>query len=164
MNQSSTLTRLMPTLALLIAVLLSGMQAACSSKAAPPRATQLTTLRLHTRVIQNIAHADPAAAATRYCAYCHGASLQGGAHFEPSCFTCHGVHWQDPSSDQTRAPSDHNLDHKGYMHKPGLFSPSQNCSQCHGAELLGSTEAGAGAPACQLCHTALWLERTPAAG
>ncbi|MCX6110530.1 MAG: hypothetical protein NTZ90_13110 [Proteobacteria bacterium] len=164
MHQSNTLARLTPILALLMAAFFCGMQAACSRKEAPPRTAQLSTLRLHTRVIQKISHADPAAAATRYCAYCHGVALQGGAHFEPSCFTCHGIHWQEQSGDLTRAPSDHTIDHKGYMHKPGLFSPNTNCNLCHGADLNGAVVAGSGAPACQLCHTALWLERTPPAG
>ena len=30
-----------------------------------------------------------------YCADCHGATLEGGHHREPSCYSCHGIEWEE---------------------------------------------------------------------
>ena len=33
------------------------------------------------------------------CTDCHGATLQGGHHSEPSCYSCHGIEWEEEAPD-----------------------------------------------------------------
>lgn len=49
------------------------------------------------------------------------------------------------------APSDHTVDVRGVMHKPGLEAPLSNCTACHGSTLQG----GKG-PSCTSCHGVKW--------
>jgi hypothetical protein len=128
--------------------------AACARGGADPR-----SIRAHTHLVDGISHANPLDKAERYCSYCHGAALQGGEHYEPSCYQCHGKNWlqSEASAAVSTAPADHSLVEGGrYKHKPTLFTPVGDCDACHGAQLEGT----AGYPACTLCHTQLWLERT----
>ncbi len=129
----------------------------CSTEPAKPR-----EIRAHTRGINGVSHAEPAAKAERYCSRCHGAALQGGTAGEPSCYTCHGKTWLD-SSAEFAGPADHTVDNEGYRHLPGLFTPAESCTACHGADLEGNTASGLTQPGCTLCHAKLWEERLPSA-
>jgi hypothetical protein len=33
------------------------------------------------------------------CTDCHGATLEGGHHSEPSCYSCHGIEWEEDAPD-----------------------------------------------------------------
>jgi hypothetical protein len=141
---------------------LTGVQAVwgCSTKDAAPRA-----IRAHTRIMQGVAHADPAGKAERYCSYCHGANLAGGAGFEPSCYQCHGKNWLDDTFAAAVPPATHAIVNGGrYHHMSGQFSPTSSCVACHGADLGGDAGSGLTIPGCNLCHEQLWLTRTPPPG
>lgn len=127
----------------------------CSTEKATPR-----DIRAHTRLIQGVSHAEPAAKPGRYCAKCHGESLQGGLAGEPSCYSCHGQNWTNVTT-EFEGPGDHTAENQGYHHLPGLFTPADNCVSCHGDDLTGSTASGETRPGCTLCHTKLWEERLP---
>lgn len=119
-------------------------------------------IRAHTTVHKGVAHAEPALAAERYCAACHGQGLQGGPAGEPSCYQCHGKTWLDEAPSQSAAPVDHTVINKEYRHHPDQFLPGATCSACHGADLQGDVTGGLTQPGCELCHTRLWEERSPA--
>ena len=36
---------------------------------------------------------------TNQCTDCHGATLEGGHHREPSCYSCHGIEWEEEAPD-----------------------------------------------------------------
>lgn len=90
------------------------------------------------------------------CGTCHGSTLKGGVSTDdqtaaPSCYQCHGNIW---------GFSGHTLlqtgpDGKAY-HKPGLYDPFANCTECHGQNLRGSTSNGVSTPSCYKCHGANW--------
>lgn len=50
-------------------------------------------------------------------------------------------------------PAGHTVFEDGVPHAPGLALPAQNCTQCHGADLLGGAN---GEPSCFSCHGRLW--------
>jgi len=111
-------------------------------------------IRGHHDLIAGIMHAYPAAKAPRYCKDCHGSQLVGGANAEPSCYKCHGEHWQDIPHDVSLAPADHTVLLGGYRHHPALQTPENACSECHGPNLEGSGRGGH--PSCFLCHDMVW--------
>ncbi len=47
----------------------------------------------HTVLKSGVPHAPGLTNPTQNCATCHGATLQGGASGQPSCFSCHGQKW-----------------------------------------------------------------------
>jgi len=79
------------------------------------------------------------------CTRCHGASLKGGGHSEPSCTTCHGQLWTGSSCGQNI----HTVNLGGHFHAEGYCRPYQDCSACHGPQLHGG---GHGEPSCLECH------------
>ena len=148
----------------LTALALLALTVACSTKPGPAR-----SIRAHTTIHADIAHAEPAIKAEHYCVNCHGKNLMGGANFEPSCYQCHGKNWLDSAFSDAVAPPDHTIVNQTqpdfpFHHKPGQFTPMENCTSCHGADLSGSTVNGATIPGCNLCHDSLWLTRTPPPG
>ena len=72
------------TLSILLAVALAG----CSDETAPADAPEG-----HTVVEDGVAHAPGLNDPQTNCSACHGATLEGGADGEPSCFSCHGREW-----------------------------------------------------------------------
>jgi hypothetical protein len=96
-------------------------------------------------------HADGYCQPLENCSACHGASLQGGAHGEPSCTSCHGSFWTDPNCGKFSRI--HTLSEGGVMHGANPCQPQGVCTQCHGSTLEGG---GNGEPACTKCHTAYW--------
>lgn len=73
--------------ALAVALLLS----ACGGDATEPSSNVPAS---HTERHGGVAHGVGARQATTGCISCHGATLQGGANGEPSCYSCHGKKWQ----------------------------------------------------------------------
>jgi hypothetical protein len=51
------------------------------------------------------------------------------------------------------APPGHTVNQDGVAHAPGLNDPTQNCTACHGDDLMGGTE---GQPSCYSCHGKKW--------
>jgi len=49
-------------------------------------------------------------------------------------------------------PDDHNISKQGAMHKPGLESPLEDCTDCHGADLRGDMVQ----VSCYTCHGETW--------
>jgi mono/diheme cytochrome c family protein len=47
----------------------------------------------HTTVQGGVPHAPGLTDPIPNCSACHGATLQGGAAGQPSCFSCHGQKW-----------------------------------------------------------------------
>ncbi len=115
----------------------------------------LRQIRAHVSAREGVAHAVPMRKAERYCRECHGASLVGGSHGEPSCYTCHGRLWLTADPDTSYAPSDHTLVQGGvYRHNPAIDQVQAVCTSCHGTDLLGDGEDGT--PSCYLCHDQVW--------
>ena len=133
--------------------------AACRRDAPEPR-----LIPAHTTIQQGVAHAQPAASPERYCSPCHGGTLAGGSHLQPSCYQCHGQNWSTPilTAEESPAPLSHTVGNRWgdrvYQHAPELFAPQTACavSGCHGTALEGSTSH----PSCELCHARLWETRT----
>ena len=50
-------------------------------------------------------------------------------------------------------PASHTVVRNGVAHAPGLNDPTQNCTQCHGADLRGGTDDE---PSCFTCHGQKW--------
>lgn len=59
----------------------------------------------------------------------------------------------DESTAPENAPPGHTVVEDGVAHAPGLESPLQNCTNCHGANLEGGTN---GQPSCFTCHGQVW--------
>ena len=59
---------------------------------------------------------------------------------------------KDNPQDQFNPPADHTVSKSGYMHKPGLATPLDNCTSCHGADLKGGTVG----VSCYHCHGQKW--------
>ncbi len=60
------------------------------------------------------------------------------------------------SSDSTApegGPAGHDVRISGVFHANGLNAPTQNCTQCHGADLRGGDN---GEPSCFSCHGQVW--------
>lgn len=60
------------------------------------------------------------------------------------------------SSDSTapnEGPAGHDVRISGVFHASGLDAPTQNCTQCHGADLRGGDN---GEPSCFSCHDQVW--------
>lgn len=59
-----------------------------------------------------------------------------------------------PTENQSKydAPEDHTVKKSGAMHKPGLNSPEDNCTTCHGDDLRGGTTG----VSCYECHGKKW--------
>lgn len=93
-------------------------------------------------------HADGFCSPIDNCSACHGSSLQGGSHGEPSCTSCHGPLWTDPNCG--KLSNIHTVNLGGVFHKPNYCLPYQNCSACHGVNLRGGS---GGQPSCLSCHT-----------
>lgn len=55
-------------------------------------------------------------------------------------------------STQSDAPSDHTISKDGVKHKSGLNNPTENCVECHGADLRG----GSSGVSCYDCHGKKW--------
>lgn len=51
------------------------------------------------------------------------------------------------------APADHTVVKDGRRHAPGLETPLQRCTGCHGADLRGGAN---GEPSCFNCHGQEW--------
>jgi hypothetical protein len=51
------------------------------------------------------------------------------------------------------APEGHTSVRGGVAHAPGLNTPLQNCTQCHGVDLTGGND---GEPSCFTCHGEKW--------
>lgn len=66
--------------------------AACGSATATAPSSNVPAN--HTERHGGVAHGVGARQATTQCVSCHGATLQGGANGEPSCYSCHGKKWQ----------------------------------------------------------------------
>ena len=80
------------------------------------------------------------------CGSCHGGNSLTGKRSRPSCYTCHEDLWS--------ATANHTVSKDGYLHAPGLKSPTQSCnnSACHGINLTGGTKG----PSCYSCHGNEW--------
>jgi len=65
-----------------------------------------------------------------------------------ACAACGG---NDPTG-ASNAPASHTVSQGGVRHAPGLNTPQQSCTSCHGADLRG----GADAPSCYSCHGKKW--------
>jgi hypothetical protein len=53
-------------------------------------------------------------------------------------------------------PASHTVQQGGVFHAPGLESPEQNCTECHGSDLRGGDD---GQPSCFRCHGQKWSPR-----
>lgn len=51
------------------------------------------------------------------------------------------------------APPGHTVNQDGVAHMPGLNDPVQNCTACHGDDLMGGDD---GQPSCFSCHGQKW--------
>lgn len=60
----------------------------------------------------------------------------------------------NPTENESRydAPADHTISKSGAKHKPGLNTPLDNCTQCHGNDLRG----GDVEVSCFECHGNKW--------
>jgi hypothetical protein len=96
-------------------------------------------------------HADGYCNPIDNCSACHGSSLQGGSHGEPSCTSCHGTFWTDPNCGKLLDV--HTLNLGGVLHGANPCQPQGVCTPCHGANLQGGTN---GEPACTKCHGPVW--------
>lgn len=52
------------------------------------------------------------------------------------------------------APENHTIERGGVLHMPGLADPTENCFQCHGADLEGDPSTDT--PSCYSCHGQEW--------
>lgn len=95
----------------------------------------------HNRVLGSVNHAADVCQPQRDCTPCHGADLRGGYNNEPSCYRCHGAHWDVCSS--------HTVVLDGVRHAPNYCLPYGNCGTCHGVDLRGGST---GQPSCLTCH------------
>lgn len=59
----------------------------------------------------------------------------------------------DDSSTPEDAPEGHTVIKDGVGHAPGLDTPLENCTTCHGSNLQGGS---AGQPSCTSCHGVKW--------
>jgi len=59
----------------------------------------------------------------------------------------------DSSTGPSEAPEGHTVFKSGVAHAPGLETPLQNCTTCHGANLQGGAD---GQPSCTSCHGVKW--------
>ncbi len=59
----------------------------------------------------------------------------------------------ESSTSPSEAPEGHTVMEGGVAHAPGLHSPFQNCTTCHGASLQGGDD---GQPSCTSCHGVKW--------
>ena len=61
------------------------------------------------------------------------------------------------SDDDGAGPDDpsgtHTVIENGVAHAPGLNDPTQNCTECHGADLRGGSDDE---PSCFACHGQQW--------
>ena len=59
----------------------------------------------------------------------------------------------DNGSGPEDTPASHTVIKDGVAHAAGLNDPTQNCTQCHGADLRGGTDDE---PSCFACHGQQW--------
>ena len=83
------------------------------------------------------------------CAACHGDSLQGGVHGEPSCTKCHADNW----SGAICGTIAHTVNLGGHLHASDYCKPFDSCVRCHGQNLRGGFN---GEPSCFSCHGDRW--------
>ena len=86
---STASLRAAATLRALAAVLVVTLMSACGRATEPSGSPPG-----HTETHGGVGHGVGARQATTQCVSCHGATLQGGANGEPSCYSCHGKKWQ----------------------------------------------------------------------
>ena len=75
-------------MAIIMLLALAPVLHGCSDEAVPADAPDG-----HTVMKDGVPHASGLNDPETNCATCHGATLEGGANGEPSCFSCHGREW-----------------------------------------------------------------------
>ncbi len=134
---------------LTIITLFGLLRLSCSLQDPKPR-----EIRGHEDVRGGVSHALAASHAERYCQYCHGVKLVGGANGEPSCYACHGRNWIASEPEQLFAPQDHTLEKNGYWHQSEITQIESICINCHGADFKGDLNRST--PSCLVCHEKNW--------
>lgn len=87
-------------------------------------------------------HADGYCNPIDNCSACHGSSLQGGSHGEPSCTSCHGTFWTDPKCG--KFSQIHTINRNGVLHGANSCQPQGVCAPCHGGESSGRNQRRTG--------------------
>jgi hypothetical protein len=70
----------------------------------------------------------------------------------PAIFIIYACSSSNETSPASNIPTDHTVNEKGTMHKPGLNNPTVNCISCHGSDLKG----GSAGKSCYSCHGQKW--------